>query len=153
MFYFIPCILHREEMTQKIENKKRKKQRRPKLIHRFGKKIGAVVTKKPWTVIIVSTIILVILAAFVPKIQYTYGLLDSFPEDMPSREGFTLIADHYPPGEIAPVHVIVDTDGEDISLKRELEKHPYVADVADPNEGSENKDLKAWEVTLSIDPY
>src|SRR5699024_1649657 len=123
------------------------------ICHRFGKKIGAVVTKKPWTVIIVSTIILVILAAFVPKIQYTYGLLDSFPEDMPSREGFTLIADHYPPGEIAPVHVIVDTDGEDISLKRELEKHPYVADVADPNEGSENKDLKAWEVTLSIDPY
>src|SRR5699024_12429485 len=68
-------------------------------------------------------------------------------------EEFKLIDDHYPPGEIAPVHVIVDTDGEDISLKREFEKHPYVADVADPNEGSENKDLKPWEVTLSIDPY
>lgn len=152
-FAFIPFIPRPEEMIQEIERKKSKKLRRPKPSHRFGKKIGAVVTKKPWTVIIVSTIILVILAAFVPKIQYTYGLLDSFPEDMPSREGFTLIADHYPPGEIAPVHVIVDTDGEDISLKRELEKHPYVADVADPNEGSENKDLKAWEVTLSIDPY
>ena len=35
------------------------------------------------------------LASFVPRIQYTYDLLESFPKDMPSREGFTLISDHF----------------------------------------------------------
>ena len=152
-FAFIPFIPRPEEMIQEIEKKKGKKLRRPKPSHRFGKKIGKVVTEKPWTIILVSIVILGGLAAFVPKMQYTYALLDSFPEDMPSREGFTLIADHYPPGEIAPVSVIVDTNGADVSLQNELAEHPYVEIVDDPVEGSENKDIQEWKVTLSIDPY
>lgn len=152
-FAFIPFIPRPEKMIQEIEQKKGKKMRRPKPGHRFGKKIGAVVTGKPWTIIILCTIVLGSLAAFVPKMQFTYGLLDSFPEDMPSREGFTLIADHYPPGEIAPVSIIVDTDGEELDLKSTLEAHPYVEAVADPSDGDENEHLQQWEVTLSIDPY
>lgn len=93
------------------------------------------------------------MAAFVPKMQFTYGLLESFPEDMPSREGFTLIENHYPPGEIAPVKMIVNTSGEAIELKEALEIHPYVEEVRDPIEGSTNKNLQQWEFTLSINPY
>lgn len=152
-FAFIPFIPRPEEMIQEMEKKKGKKLRRPKPSHRFGKKIGKVVTEKPWTIILISVIILGGLAAFVPKMQFTYALLDSFPEDMPSREGFTLIADHYPPGEIAPVSVIVDTNGADVSLQEELAEHPYVEIVDDPVEGSENKDIQEWKVTLAIDPY
>lgn len=150
---FIPFVPRPEEMIQEMEQQKGKKMRRPKPSHRFGKKIGKVVTEKPWTIIIVFTIVLGILATFVPKMQFTYGLLDSFPEDMPSREGFTLIAEHYPPGEIAPVSIIVDTNGEEVSLKEGLEKHTYVEKVADPSEGSQNKNLQQWEITLSINPY
>ncbi|RDW14968.1 MMPL family transporter [Oceanobacillus chungangensis] len=152
-FAFIPFIPRPEEMIQEIEKKKGKKIRRPKPSHRFGKKVGAFVTEKPWAIIIVSMIILGGLAAFVPKMQFTYALLDSFPEDMPSREGFTIIEDHYPPGEIAPVNVIVDTNGEELSLKEELEEHPYVEIVSDPVEGAENNEIQQWQVTLSVDPY
>ncbi|OZU87340.1 hypothetical protein CIL03_17270 [Virgibacillus indicus] len=150
---FIPFIPRPEEMIQEIEKKKDKKMRRPKQSHRIGKRIGAVVTEKPWMIIIACTIVLGGLAAFVPKMQFTYGLLDSFSKDMPSREGFTLIADHYPPGEIAPVTIIANTNDEDVSLEDELGKQPFVEEVADPNEGSENGDLREWEVTLSINPY
>src|SRR5690625_4234700 len=150
---FIPFIPRPEKMIQEIEQKKGKKMRRPKQSHRFGKKIGKVVTNKPWTIIVLSVIVLGSLAAFVPKMQFTYGLLDSFPEDMPSREGFTLISDHYPPGEIAPVSVMVDTHGEDVSLKEQLEEHTYVEEVTDSENGNENEDLQKWEVTLLIDPY
>ncbi|WP_249870475.1 MMPL family transporter [Oceanobacillus saliphilus] len=150
---FIPFIPRLEEMIQEMEKKKGKKMRRPKPSHRMGKKIGTFVTEKPWTILIVSMIILGSLAAFVPKMQFTYALLGSFPEDMPSREGFTVIADHYPPGEIAPVSVIVDTKGEDVSLKEELEEHPYVEIVSDSVEGAVTKDVQEWQVTLSIDPY
>ena len=135
-FAFIPFIPRPEEMIQEIEKKKGKKLRRPKPSNRFGKKIGAVVTEKPWAIIIVSIIILGGFSCFCSENSITrMHLLDSFPEDMASREGFTLIADHYPPGEIAPVSVIVDTNGEDVSLKEELEEHPYVEVVADPVEG------------------
>ncbi|MDS9471171.1 MMPL family transporter [Sporosarcina pasteurii] len=150
---FIPFIPRTEEMMQEIEQKKRKKIRRPKPSHRFGMKLGGVVTNKPWTIIVISTIVLSTLAAFVPKMQFTYGLLESFPEDMPSREGFTLIENHYPPGEIAPVKMIVNTSGEAIELKEALEIHPYVEEVRDPIEGSTNKNLQQWEFTLSINPY
>src|SRR5699024_1267912 len=126
---FIPFIPRPEKMIQEMEEKKGKKMRRPKPSHRFGKKLGKVVTGKPWTIIVLCVIVLGSLAAFVPKMQFTYGLLDSFPEDMPSREGFTLISDHYPPGEIAPVSVMVDTHGEDVSLKEQLEEHTYVEEV------------------------
>ena len=66
------------------------------------------------------------LASFVPRIQYTYDLLESFPKDMPSREGFTLISDHFSVGELAPVKVVVDTKGKELPMKQELEKFSFV---------------------------
>lgn len=152
-FAFIPFVPRPEEMIQEIEEEKGKKMRRPKEANKFGKKLGKFVAGKPWTVIIITLVVLGALAAFVPKIQYTYALLDSFPEDMPSREGFEIISEHYPPGEIAPLEVIIDTDGEAIDLQSELENHEYAEVVSDMEEGSSNTDMKKWAVTLSIDPY
>lgn len=150
---FIPFIPRTEEMIVELEKKNGKSYRRPKKNHRFGMQLGKLVTNKPWMIIVLTTIILSGLAAFVPKMQFTYGLLDSFPEDMPSREGFTLIAEHYPPGEIAPVKLIVDSDGKDLELGDELSKHPLVESVEDMKEGEHRTDLKMWEFTLNVNPY
>lgn len=152
-FAFIPFVPRPEGMIQEREAKKGKKMRRPKEANRFGKKIGTLVTERSWLVIIVTVIILGGFAAFIPHMKHTYALLDSFPEDMPSREGFTLISEHYPPGEIAPMQVIVDTKGEEVDIKDALENHPDVEIVSDVETGSNNEDLKKWDVTLAIDPY
>ena len=152
-FAFIPFIPRTEEMIVGLEKEKGKKIRRPKPSHRFGKKLGKQVTGKPWTFIIVTTIVLGALAAFVPKMQFTYGLLDSFPEDMASREGFTLIADHYPPGEIAPVKLIVDTDGKEIALADALNNHELIETVEEPQEGKNKTNYQLWEFTLNVNPY
>lgn len=150
---FIPFIPRTEEMMLAQEKKKGGKVRRPKQSNRFGRKLGKLVTEKPWAIIIVTTILLSTLAAFVPKMQTTYGLLDSFPKDMPSREGFTLIADHYPPGEIAPVQLIVDTKGKEVSLEESLQNHSLVESVEEVKEGQQKKDYQLWEFTLNINPY
>src|SRR5699024_703387 len=152
-FAFIPFIPRTEEMIVGLEKEKGKKIRRPKPSNRFGKKLGKQVTGKPWTFIIVTTIVLGVLAAFVPKMQFTYGLLDSFPEDMASREGFTLIADHYPPGEIAPVKLIVDTDGKEIALADALNNHELIETVEEPQEGKNKTNYQLWEFTLNVNPY
>src|SRR5699024_3885434 len=81
---FIPFIPRTEEMIIEREKKKGKPLRRQKEPHQFGRKIGKLVTEKPWTIIISTTILLSALAGFIPKMQFTYGLLDSFPEDMAS---------------------------------------------------------------------
>lgn len=150
---FIPFIPRTEEMMMQREKEKGKKIRRPKQAHRFGRKLGELVTGKPWTIIIATTILLAGLAAFVPKMQFTYGLLDSFPKDMPSREGFTLIEEHYPPGEIAPVKLVVDTKGKEISLEEPLKNHSLVERVEEVKEGKAKKDYQLWEFTLNINPY
>lgn len=150
---FYPFVPRTEGMIQEIEKKKGKKISRSDNNFRFGSKIGKLVTEKPWTIIIVTVVVLGALVAFIPQMKFTYALLDSFPEDMESREGFTIISEHYPPGEIAQVQIIVDSDGEEIELKEELENHPSVETVSDPREGLENQDLIKWDVTLSIDPY
>ncbi|MHA6253119.1 MMPL family transporter [Oceanobacillus sp. CAU 1775] len=150
---FIPFVPRTEEMTKRLEEKKGKKVRRTKDGNRLGKKIGKLVTDRPWTIIIVTLVLLGALVAFIPQMKFTYALLNSFPDDMESREGFTIIAKHYPPGEIAPVQIIVDSNGEELALKEELEAHAEVELVSDPVEGSENEEMMKWDVTLAIDPY
>ena len=150
---FFPFIPRTEKMTQDLEKQKEKTIRHPKTRSRFSKSVGRLVTKKPWPIIIVCTIFLGGLAAFVPKIELTYGLLDSFPEDMPSRVGFELIADHYPLGKIAPVQVIIDTDERDVSLQKDLASLGAVEKVGDPRTGEKDPSYQAYELTLAIDPY
>lgn len=152
-FAFIPFVPRTEEMTKKLEEKKGKKVGRYQSKYKLGNKIGKLVTERPWTIIIITIILLGGLVAFIPQMKYTYALLDSFPEDMESREGFTIIAEHYPPGEIAGVQVIVDSNGENVDIQEELADHPLVETVSDAQTGSENEELLKWDIVLSVDPY
>lgn len=150
---FFPFIPRTEKMAQELEQKKGKPVRQSKMRSRFSKATGRLVTEKPWRIIIITMLMLAGLAAIVPKIDYTYGLIESFPENMPSREGFTIIAEHYPPGEIAPVQVIIDTAGKDINLQDKLAAIATVDTVSEPRTGESNTEIIEYQVKLKIDPY
>ncbi|MDL4842985.1 MMPL family transporter [Aquibacillus rhizosphaerae] len=150
---FFPFIPRTKAMTEQLEKKKGKPVRYPKTRSRFSIAAGNLVTKKPRRIIIVCLFLLGALAIFVPKIEYTYGVLDSFPEDMPSREGFAIIAEHYPAGEIAPVQVIVDTGGQEVTVQEELASLPTTENVSDPRQGDSNSNIVEYTVTLAVDPY
>lgn len=136
-----------------MEQKKGKRVRHPKGRSWFSKTVSRLVTHKPWPIILICLIGLGSLAVIFPRIDFTYGVLDSFPEDMPSREGFAIISDHYPPGEIAPVQLIIDTEGQQIELAEELAAIPAVEKVSEPAEGEENPDIRQYTITLAVDPY
>jgi len=144
---FFPFIPRTEEMA----HKKDKKQHKP--THKISHKIGRFVTHRPWIVIVVTLLLLGGLAAFVPRIQYTFDLLSSFPEDMPSREGFTLIEENFSPGELAPVQLIIDTEGMDINLQQQLTDISYIDSVADSQIGKKNNTIQLYEVSLNANPY
>jgi len=107
-------------------------------------KIGRFVTHKPWIVIAVTVLLLGGLAAFVPRIQYTFDLLSSFPEDMPSREGFTLIEENFSPGELAPVQLVIDTQGNDVNLQQQLTNISYIDNVSDVQIGTKNNSIQLY---------
>ncbi|MCH1625235.1 MMPL family transporter [Ferdinandcohnia quinoae] len=88
----------------------------------FWSKMSKQVMKKPALLGGVLLIILLIGAFNFTSMKYSFNLLNSFPEDISSRQGFELLEDHYPAGELAPVTVILHSDSE-ISVDQEfLEK-------------------------------
>lgn len=150
---FFPFIPRTEGMLAALEAKKGRKLRRQQAHSKFNQQLGRFVVGKPWTVIILSVVLLGGLALFSPRIQYTQNLLESFPEDMPSREGFTIMSEHFTPGELAPVQVIVNTEGKELDLQEKLSGLPLVDHVAEPRQGQEDAGILSYDLVLANNPY
>ena len=150
---FFPLIPRTTEMQEERARKKGKST--PVKIKKegFGLKLGDFIIKRPKLLMTATILFLGVFALFSTKIQYTYDTLSSFPKDMPSREGFDLIAEHFNPGELAPVQIILQTDGKESSVKTGVEKLPYVAHVTDPNQGAQDHNIVSYNVELDVNPY
>lgn len=150
---FWPFVPRTEKMEQQraLEKNKPFKQHRPK--HKFSYAVGKFTTKKPLVVAIVTVILLGSLAAFAPKIKFTFDILSSFPEDMTSREGYSLVEKNFSAGELAPIQVVVDTDGKDVDLQKDLESLSYAASVTEKRIGEKDENIQLYELDLKENPY
>jgi len=119
----------------------------------FGTRLGKLIVKKPIELMVITLLFLGIFAFFSSKIVYTYDTLSSFPKDMPSREGFKIISEHFNPGEIAPVQVIVQTDGKSNAVKEDLEKLTFVELVSEGKQGVKNANIISYNVEMNVNPY
>ncbi|NOV00819.1 MMPL family transporter [Paenibacillus planticolens] len=150
---FFPFIPLTSEMRAEKEARKGKKVREQKAVGAFSAALGRVVTEKPKRVLAISLIVLLALAALAPQIKFTYNLLESFPSTMPSREGFTLLSEHVSPGSLAPVKVIVNTEGKEADVQGALAKLPYVESVSKPAGSQKDTNVLAYELIFKQDPY
>lgn len=148
---FFPVIPRTPEMEEERARKKGKPApvRKPKK-NSFN---GRVVVNKPWAVVIITAVLLGSLAVFSTQVKFTYDLLSTFPEDMPSREGFTQIGEKFSPGELAPVKLMVDSEGQELGLGDKLAELPYVDLVSEPLNGQNNANLIAYDIELNVNPY
>ena len=85
---------------------------RKRAIKRAGKenfwhKLGHFVTEKPWLAMMPIIVILVIFASMIRHVNYSFNLLDSFPKEMSSIQGYNVLNDAFSAGEIAPSTVII----------------------------------------------
>ncbi|OCT11950.1 hypothetical protein A8709_29240 [Paenibacillus pectinilyticus] len=150
---FFPFIPLTDEMRKEKEARKGKKIREQKPVGALNAALGRVVTEKPKSVLAISLIILIALAAFAPQIKFTYNILESFPSTMPSREGFTLLAEHVSPGSLAPVKVVVNSEGKNADVQGALAQLPYVESVSKPEDSKKDANYKAYELIFKQDPY
>ncbi|WP_135556147.1 MMPL family transporter [Paenibacillus cymbidii] len=150
---FFPFIPRTAEMRRTYAAAKGKPARELKPVGKPSLALGRLVTNRPWTVMLVCVVVLGGFAWQAASIKTTFNLLQSFPKDMASREGFALIGDHFTPGDLAPVKVIVDSGGKEAPVRQRLQELPFVAQVAEPVKGAHNASLLAYDVTLRIDPY
>ena len=76
-----------------------------------------------------------------------------FPADMGSREGFTLIGEHFNAGELAPVQIVVQTEGKTAAVKETLASLPFVTKVSNGKEGVKDPGIQRYDVELTVNPY
>ncbi|MFK2826215.1 MMPL family transporter [Bacillus sp. B190/17] len=107
----------------------------------FWNKLGRFVTEKPWISLIPIVIVLVFFTSMTRHMNYSFNLLDSFPKEMSSIQGYDTLNDAFSAGEIAPSTVIVKAEKElsreqiqrvadelnrlDSVSKAEIQGHPY----------------------------
>ena len=122
---------------------------------RLSRWIGHVVSRRPWPVAIAGVVVLVVLAGFSTQVKTTYNLLESFPKTMPSRQGFTLLADHFSPGSLAPVQVLVKDKKTSAAkqVQSDLKTLPFVAFVSQGTRSIAMPQFTLFQVTLKQDPY
>lgn len=73
-------------------------------------KVGKLVNKHP---AVIATSLLIVLGIGIfssTQIKFSFDLMNSFPDDISSKEGFEILKDHYPEGELAPVTILLDAD-------------------------------------------
>ncbi len=78
--------------------------------NRFWGKVGGFVTRKP---VLAGGLVLVFLllnASQLLNANYSYNIIQSFPEEMKSRIGFEQLEEKFPAGELAPVNVLVEKE-------------------------------------------
>ncbi|MDV2685735.1 MMPL family transporter [Alkalihalophilus lindianensis] len=78
--------------------------------NRFWTAIGSFVTKKPLLAGGLVLIFLLVNASNVFNAQYSFNIIQSFPEDMKSRIGFEQLEERFPPGELAPISILIEAE-------------------------------------------
>lgn len=150
---FYPFVPRTREMLEERAVRTGKALAPPRPAHPYSSIFSGWIVRKPWTVALTAAILLGLLASFAPRISYTFDTLSSFPEDMESRQGFAVIAEQFSPGELAPVKVMLDTDGKQVDGAAALKALPFVSKVSEPVKGKTAATLVAYEVELKMNPY
>lgn len=139
--------------------------------------ISKVVVKRPTMVSYILIVVLLVGAINVLPINFSFNLLKSFPEDISSRVGFELLEENYPAGELAPVTVLIKSNGEMEQndefltnmqgIQKDIAKHSGVSSVKSiiteemingeeelpHNFVAESNEAIKFQFVLSMNPY
>ncbi|KZE97069.1 putative membrane protein mmpL10 [Geobacillus stearothermophilus] len=123
----------------------------------FWGKIGRFVVEKPRLTVALIGLLLVVMAGHTTALRYEYDLIKSFPDDMPSRQGYELLEQHFAKGELAPITVLYEGK-EALSpqqlnrLQDELEKQPLVSEVRPAGTADDGR-VVSFTLTFRENPY
>lgn len=120
-------------------------------------KIGRFVVKKPGLSVAVIGAFLLVSAANLFNLQYEFNTMKSFPEDMPSRQGYDILEEKFAKGDLAPTTVVFE--GKEVipqeqqeELRVALEEQQLVENVRLSGTAEDNKVL-SYSLTFEESPY
>ncbi|WP_019874565.1 MMPL family transporter [Sporichthya polymorpha] len=72
--------------------------------------VADLVGRRPVAVLLVSVAVLALPAAAATQTKTSFDIPSELPADAEARQGFELLAAHYPPGALAPAFVVISAD-------------------------------------------
>ncbi|WP_304459212.1 MMPL family transporter [Alicyclobacillus sendaiensis] len=84
---------------------------------RISRWLGRTAVRRRTPVAVLGSLALAACCLALPHVRTTYDLLSSFPSDMPSREGYAVLAAHESPGALAPVDVLVEGGNAEAAIR------------------------------------
>jgi putative drug exporter of the RND superfamily len=123
----------------------------------FWSRTGKMVVKKPGLAVVIVSVILLLSAANMFNLKYEFDTMKSFPEDMPSRQGYELIVEKFDKGDLAPTTVLFEakeslTKDEIDTLRTQLQNESLVNDVR-LNQTADNDRVLSYTLTFNEGPY
>lgn len=123
----------------------------------FWSRVGRFVVKKPVLSVSLMGIFLLLSASNMLNMEYEFDTMKSFPEDMPSRQGYEILEDSFAKGDLAPTTVLFEaaeaiTDEQKEALKQELNNQPLVSTVR-VNGTTEDGKVINYSLTFEESPY
>lgn len=120
-------------------------------------KIATFVVKKPKIAAISILVILIVSALNLFNLNYEFDTMKSFPNDMPSRQGFEVIEKEFAKGDLAPTTVLFESESEiteeiQASLVDQLLQQDLVSSVR-PSGISEDGLAAQFQLTFKESPY
>jgi RND superfamily putative drug exporter len=123
----------------------------------FWGKVGRFVVKKPTLSIIMVGVILIVSASNMFNLNYQFDTIKSFPDDMPSREGYEILEEKFESGDLAPTTVLLESDTaitqkEQEEFRATLADQPLVSNVSINGMTDDNK-VMSLRLTFEESPY
>lgn len=104
----------------------------------LGGRFLTLMARRPWTVWLASVLLLAPLACAGYGTPHSYGVCNELSPTAPSRRGLEMIREHFPPGEMSPLAILLprteswqtaQSQARLLQLTKALEAVPNVADV------------------------
>ncbi|SMO76168.1 MMPL family transporter [Melghirimyces algeriensis] len=123
----------------------------------FWSKVGRFVVGKPGISVAAIVISLMVSAGNMFHLQYEYDTMSSFPEDMPSRQGYEMLGEKFDKGDLAPTTVLFEgekalSQGQQEDLRKVLADQPLVSEVRINRVAEEGK-VVDYSLTFAENPY
>jgi RND superfamily putative drug exporter len=120
-------------------------------------RVGRFVVKKPVVSAAAILVIMIASALNMLNMKYEFDTMKSFPDDMPSRQGYEILEQKFHKGDLAQTTVLVESESaisaeQQQALLKTLEEQPLVSSV---RRSGATEDQKAVQYTLTFEenPY
>ena len=81
---------------------------------RFWKKIADLVSKKGFVVLVTTLIFLLISSSATLLLKPNFSFVDGFPDGTDSKNGYSVILEKFPPGDLAPTKIFMESKSDSL---------------------------------------